>query len=408
MWRITFLLFFISIALLEGLGVPNGREVAFYLILVMPVFLMLADLIDKRTTLYPVKLSFLFILFLILTAISTVNSLDFSRSFPQLFFYLALFLIFLWTFNHQDELKGMVIFLIFSLSVVFSIYSLFPLIWPSLIPSHGYQFIFSNFGSHNHLGDFLLLPLIISFYKSIQTKQRIYLLGLIFLPFFLLSFSRSAYSALIVSLSVLIVYLFRIRKIKMGSLVSVIVAVLVVLFFFLITVREAQQIPILKGAHQFLQENTNLADKFFLGNRLAFAKQAILSFQEKPLFGIGPNNFVYISQKYTQTGRWAYSSHNMFLDILAENGLIAVMVFAVIIGFLLKQAFAKTTYFSFIFLAMLVNFQTDYTHSIYSFFLIFFVLVALIYKEDKIIKSNLPFMLSLAVLVFASLWTLFI
>lgn len=407
MWRITFLPFFISIALLEGLGVPNGREVAFYLILVMPVFLILADLIDKRTTLYPAKLTLLFMVFLILTAISSFFSLDFSRSFPQLLFYLALFLIFLWTYNHQDELKGMIIFLIFSLSVIFSIYSLLPLIWPSLIPSHGYQFIFSNFGSHNHLGDFLLLPLIISFYKSIQTKQRIYLLGLIFLPFFLLSFSRSAYSALIVTLSVLIVYLFRIRKIKMGSLVVGAVLIILALFFFLTSVWEARQIPLLKGAHQFLEENANLQDKFFLANRLAFARQAVLSFKEAPYFGVGPNNFVYASQKYTQTGRWAYSSHNIFLDILAENGLLAAITFMGIIGLVLIKAFIRPTIYSFLFLAMLINFQTDYTHTIYSFMLLFFILMGLQFKENEIFRSHLPVVLSFLVLILASLWAIF-
>lgn len=398
MWRIIFLPFFISIALLEGLGISNGREVAFYLILVLPFFLILADLIDKRLAFYPVKLSFLFILFLIFTAISSLFSLDFSRSFPYLLFYLSLFLTFIWVFNHQDEVKGMIIFLIFSLSVIFSIYSLLPLIWPNLIPSHGYQFIFSNFGSHNHLGDFLVLPL---------TLSRHIFLSLFLTPFFLLSFSRSGYLSLVVSLSVVTIYLIRRRKIKMSSLVVGTVLIILALFFFLTSVWEARQIPILKGAHQFLEEKANLQDKFFLANRLAFARQALPSFKEAPLLGLGPNNFLYASQKYTQTGRWAYSSHNIFLDILVENGLLALMVFVVIIGLVLAKAFVNPTIYSFLPLAMLINFQTDYTHTIYSFFLIFFILMGLIYKEDKLLKSHWPFVLSLLILIFTSLWILF-
>lgn len=406
MWRIIFLPFLITLALLEGLGIPNGREVTFYLILVMPFFLMLADLIDKRVTLYPVKLSLLFILFLILTAISTTTALDFNRSYPLLFFYLSLFLIFLWVCNHQDEIKRMVIWLIFSLAVLFSIYSLLPLIWSRLIPSHGYQFIFSSFGSHNHLGDFLVLALVYGVYKFMETSQKVYLLALIFIPLFLTSFSRSGYLSLIITLIVVVIYFVRLKKIRVVSVyffLSLIIVAIATVFSFS-TVWEAKQVPVLKSANQFLQDYADLEEKFFLGNRLAFFRQAILSFQEKPFFGIGSNNFVYASQKYTQTNRWAYSSHNIFLDILTENGILAAVTFMAIIGRVLIKSFSVSSVLSFIFLAMLINFQTDYTHTIYSFFLLFFILMGLIYKEEKQVKSNWPFVLSFLVLIFASLW----
>lgn len=404
MWRIIFLPFLITLALLEGLGIPNGREVTFYLILVMPFFLLFLDLIERRPILVPIKLSFLFGLFFILAIISTYLSLDHLRSIPYLTFYLTLFLTFIWVFNHQAEVKRGVLWLIFSLSTVFSLYPL----WPIFIPEHGYQFVFSKFGSHNHLGDFLVLPLVYGVYKFMESGKKIYLLTLIFMPLFLTSFSRSAYLTLLVSLVAIVVYFIKSKRLRISSWPFLIVSTLAILatFFLFSTVWEAKQVPVLKSTNQFLKDYADLEEKFFLGNRLAFGRETILSFGDSPLFGIGPNNFVYVSQKYTQTGRWAYSSHNIFLDILVENGILALMVFVVIIGLVLVKAFVNPTVYSFLALSMLINFQTDYTHTIYSFFLLFFILMGLIYKEEKQVKSNWPFVLSFLVLIFASLWIL--
>ncbi len=58
----------------------------------------------------------------------------------------------------------------------------------------------------------------------------------------------------------------------------------------------------------------------------------------------------------------------------------------------------------FLFLAMLFNFQTDYTYLIHSFFLLFFVLIGLIYQEQKTIVANrLVLSLSLALFIIFNL-----
>lgn len=51
------------------------------------------------------------------------------------------------------------------------------------IPFDGYQLVFSRFGSHNHLGDFLVLPMLISLYFLFKKGQKKYLLPLVLFSF---------------------------------------------------------------------------------------------------------------------------------------------------------------------------------------------------------------------------------
>ena len=276
--------------------------------------------------------------------------------------------------------------MLFILSVIFCSYSLLLLNLPEGLgfpmPDNGYQFVFSKFGSHNHLGDFLMLPLIISIYYLIKTNKKIYLLSLsFFTPFFILSYSRSAYLSLILTLVVMIFFLTNKFKISKITILLSFILILLASSFFFITVKEARKISIVKEANHFLFENLNLRWKNYDGQRLEYLNQAVSSIKEKPLFGLGPGNFIYASKEYGSKRAITHSSHNIFLDILTENGILAGVIFLTIIFLCLYLALRHQNLFSFLFIAQIINFQTDYTFTIYSFFLLFFVLVSVLYKE---------------------------
>jgi len=406
-----FCIFLALILIFEGLGLPNGHELSFNLILLMPFFLFFLDLIYKRRIIIPKKISFLFFLFLVLTLFSTILSVDVQRSFEYFLFYLSLYLIFVYVYNHKSELYKPLIFFIFAFSVIFFGYSiiikfLFNQPWAFfLIPKSGYQFVYPFFQAHNHLGDFLVISLVLLLYSYINTKQKLYLFFfLFFIPPFLLSYSRSAYVSLSLTSVLLMFFFIKSKKIKILSTVSIFVAVIFLIssFFLFVGVEQARKSPILRPFHKILIKNFELEKKELLANRDQYLLQALSSFREKPFFGVGPSNFTYASRKYSaSTFNRSSSSHNLFLDVLIENGIFSFVIFLLIIFSMILSSLKNTNSLFFVFLAMLINFQTDYTHTIYSFFLLFFIIAGLIWREKQ--KGNEYQQLLMAPLILSTL-----
>lgn len=373
----------------EGLGLPYGREISYILILIVPItFLMYEKIILDRKIFVPKNVSAIYTLFLIFSGVSSIFSLDIYQSFIQMIMYCGLFVSFIYSLNHKRDFESGMKKIIFGLSIFFIIYSAFLQVitdknWLNIAPNTGLQFVYSKFGSHNHLGDFLVLSIILAFYYLVMEKRKIYYAYLaLFIPFFLLSYSRTAYVSLAVTLVFLYIHFLHSRVIKLRSWISVIIisSILTAFLFSIITVREAKFIPVLSDTNEYLTKHLNLNDKYFRAKRVEYFNQAIVSVREKPIFGVGPGNFDLVSKKFTETGQWSFSSHNIFLDILSENGLLAFIFFL----FFLVKSFTNMKQFnvySAIFIAMLFSFQTDYIFEIYSYFFLFFVLMGVVYTK---------------------------
>lgn len=389
-WNILFVCFLAVVFLVEGLGIPQGRLFVFHLILVMPFFLFLIDIISGvriRVPLIGGSLLFVYILFLGLAALFGVSE---ENSFRWFLYNISLALIFISTFNHKNvsnTLQGVIIGLCFC----FIIYSIFLSMFSSqvafLIPDNGYQFVYSRFGSHNHLGDFLVLGVLISLYKSIYEKNKLYLGYLVLFSIFLMtSFSRSAYVSFIVGAGFLVWFAAFKKKIRIKSLptIYILCSILIALILFFSVVLEASRVPVFREVNAFFVKNLNLQDKTFISRRDEFVLFALRAFQKNPLLGVGAGNFVSISRDNTIAPYVfrPYSSHNILLDILAENGLFALICFVCLVGIVFKNAFEKKDILFFIMISMIINFQTDYTHTIYSFYCLFFIILGLS-CEDK-------------------------
>src|SRR5262249_42479390 len=111
-------------------------------------------------------------------------------------------------------------------------------------PKNGYQMVFSPFGSHNHLGDFLVLSLILSCFLMVKKNyQTSLVLILIIAPFYLFSFSRSAYTALSASLVIMLIRFVMDKldfKVYQRGVFLVLIVISVAMFF--VSVKEADQI----------------------------------------------------------------------------------------------------------------------------------------------------------------------
>ncbi len=398
------ILFTLAIFLIEGLGFSKGREIVYFLILALPWVLYFFDFSTNKKIVIPRLFALVSLVFFLLLIVSTVLSLNIQRSFEYLLLLSSYFLVFIYAYNHKEAISK-VIAVIVALSVAFSIYSVsldFFLThkWYSFIPSSGYNLVYPTNSAHNHLGDFLVLPLIISLYFLFRKKNVFFhFCSLIFfLPFLIFSYSRSAYLSLILALVSMFLYTRKSLKLGLRQTVIWLFIICATLIFFISTVQESKKTRILYPFHQFLTKKSDLRSKYFFANRDKYFGQAINSMIKNPWFGVGPGNFVISSKHYAKTPQnWSYSSHNVFLDIFSESGIFAGILFVGMVAFIIKKSEKKMLFF--LFLALLINFQTDYAHTIYSLLFLFFLLGGTIYKEKQKLDGMFLIVLGLAIFV---------
>lgn len=383
---LIFYFFVTFIFLLEGLGLRMGREMAFILILIAPFFLFLLDIINKFKIIIPRTLTLLYGGFLLFTAISSALSVNAHKSFLYLLFYSSLYLIFLYVLNHKRDLQKYLIIFIFVITIIFSLYSLFLNYFIQnsfyfLIPDNGYQYVFSRFGSHNHLGDILILPLIISLYYLIAKKNQVLSFGslIYYFPLFLFAYSRTAYFAFVSTILVMIVVLLKRHSVRITKFFTVLI-VLVILassILFFTSVRESREVPILKSITQILQSNFGLQNKLFFANRHLFTVESIRSISEKPFFGVGPGNYYVVSERFQIIpGLTSESSHNLIFDVMVENGLLAGVLFVFFVGLIFFRINKSTVVF-YLLMGVSIVFQFDYAHRIHSLLFFLFILLGL-------------------------------
>lgn len=378
----------------EGLGIYLGRDLSRFFLISFPLMAFLNSQLKGEKFHIPVKISLLWTFFLLLSFFSTIKSTNFAISLEWLFFHLSLFFSFLYFYNHKNLIPtilqiGIVCSLIFSVYTLF-IYSGFFLFGFSFVPlpNDGYQFIYSKFGSHNHLGDWLVIFIIpVCFYISKNKFVIGYILGLLFFGLIIGSYSRSAYISLSVTLLVLAYWK---RKIFSRTRLKIIICGIIALIgLSFVVVKEVQNLPLIGGVHNFIKINANLTDKDITARRFGFFDQAIHGIISKPYFGYGPGNFFEVSTLYTTYGTRTQSAHNIIFDTASELGIPATLIFLSIIGLLVWNQFKYPTIISLMIAAFLINSLTDYTYRIYSFMFLFIVLAGLSYQEKGIVMKSL-------------------
>lgn len=414
--EIIFLFVLTLIFLLEGLGLPFGHQAAYFLILALPLFLFSIDKSHSKEIISPKQLTLLGIIFILSSFVSTIFSANKQTSFEKTLLYLTLALLFIYSFNHQEYLRKKIIQFILIFSSLFTIVSLFlrfPFVQSyNFAKNTGLQLVYPAFSTHNHLGDFLALPLIYFFYQILTRGfNRLNLVGIIlFMPFVLLSFSRSAYLSLFLTLAVMGLILFRNRQLVLLRLsklkITIFLAVIGLTLYIsvllsLASMWESTHVDFFSGASEFVNQKLGIGYKSLWGSRDNYFKQALNGVGERAL-GFGPGNFNLVSLKYTDTPYLvSSSSHNIVLDIMAENGIFGGVVFILILVLLVKSSHKDLIFF--LAVALLINFQTDYTHMIYSLLVIFIILVGVNYHESYKSFIKLPRLLSIVLFLLAIL-----
>ncbi len=162
------------------------------------------------------------------------------------------------------------------------------------------------------------LPVLISFLIEEKTKKLLWISGILGIIAFLLTSSRAPTVALIISLSVL----FFIKKKK---LIAFLIPIVIMLTAILYAPLRARLLIAFK-------EGINT-------NRIVSAKAGIKMWKENSVFtGVGIHNFYLLFEKYSppEYKKGAHYVHNMYINFLAEAGILGVSALIAVFGFAIK------------------------------------------------------------------------
>ena len=211
MSRTVFLFYclLLVVFVIEGFGLPFGRLLAPYILFFGACVLLLLDVVTKKTILLPGIAMTLFGGFILLSLASALSSIDVTAALQGVLLYSAYMLLFLFAYNHHEHIAKYMFRWLVVCGLLLVLYSIagrnyvFDQ-WPLLWPNSGYQLVTAYFGLHNNMGDFLVPVLVAAvFYIAIWNKMRYFFIFICLFPFFLFSYSRSAYNAFLLTTLVL-------------------------------------------------------------------------------------------------------------------------------------------------------------------------------------------------------------
>ncbi|MFH1833092.1 MAG: O-antigen ligase family protein [Candidatus Levyibacteriota bacterium] len=277
----------------------------------------------KIPLLKPIMIFAGFGLFSLIINILNLNSFQFLVSFLYLFRWLIYAGIYFVVFDFDPKFKRKIpVFMIIVGMIVVLIGFVQYFLYPSLRnlyylgwDEHLYR-MFSSFLDPNFLGVFFVLLFLLVFEFFFRTKERqkkilMAVLSILILVSIYLTFSRSAYAALVIGLTVFLV-LENKRKWSL-AMFGIIILVLI------LSLRNSNI------------ENQNLFRTASSIARIDSSLNAIKIIEKNPIFGVGFNAYRYAQIRYGFRGDQSlFSDHagsgtdNSFLFILATTGILGL------------------------------------------------------------------------------------
>lgn len=386
------MIFFILLFLifLEALGLSFFKENYIFIFLLSPFLLFFLK--KNELIKIPKRTATFFSIFLVFSFFTIFYSPNWQWAFEKWLIYLTGFIFFIYTYNNQEYISSKIWkFIIFESFIFIFFLILNPFLTklnPVFIITNYYQLTTPSSYPHNHLGDFLVLPLLF-FSNKIFNKKYFLLIPFIFIfYYFLTSYTRSGYLSFIVGILMLIIYQYQ-KKIKFNLINSsfIFLIILIPYIFLFITTKEINSfIPKENRIFNFKKE--------FLAKRDVFLNQGMEIIKKRPLVGAGLDNYFYSSMAIDKSIKNyknypVGTSHNLIIDLFVETGVIGGMCFLFFIFYLLKNNILNLFFVSQ--LAILLNFQTDYTFKIPSFLLIWFIFCGLSLKEKNVFIKTFYF-----------------
>lgn len=334
-------------------------------------------------------------LWLIFVFLSFGVAQDKANAFGGQLLYLSGALFFVLGLHYQDKLRKPVIAVINIISIVLVLYFIAFSILPTSITSplqhfHGYQFVYRYvpFLSHHPIGSFVYIPLLITLCSFLTEKKKIFIYTSVpLIAILITSLSRAGYAASTAGLTAFIFCESILRGKNMRATAKLLfIGIVLIITLLLVSASFNNPIRDAINVHNVQSEWKNV-----LNGRDVYLSASLESIRANPLLGIGTNHFLHAFMYIENTPFKTDTAHNLLLEIAVGNGLIALILYLLIIGVVLFQG-ARTyrnTSFSYrilfiLFVAMLINFQFMYYYRIASHFCLFMLLGGIISARKSV------------------------
>jgi tetratricopeptide (TPR) repeat protein/O-antigen ligase len=319
---------------LSLLPILNGGEsnLAKIIFLTFPLFYIPFLFSRKRATYRFFQLIFwLWIIFLLISLVSTINSISLTLSVPAFIKLLGVFLWFVFFYLVVDSWSDLrnLSFSILAVGLLLSLVSIFFIFSPPVGLST-MNLVYAKFG-HNHLADYLIfvLPISIGFFLQQKKKTQTIISALLVLFFFIsfyFTFARAAF--LVVSLITLfLIWFFKpsVKKTVFLLFFGLFPLILVVSFILI----SSSQL-----GHQFTSSAQFKKSWFWRQvikppqqeGRFEYWRQASEGFALRPFLGNGPGTFRLTSRRFQQNPSvTSWFAHNSLLQTASELGIFGLV-----------------------------------------------------------------------------------
>ncbi|MFH0732500.1 MAG: O-antigen ligase family protein [Candidatus Omnitrophota bacterium] len=279
---------------------------------------------DKTFQKYAYKYNFIFFalgVFIFINFLSCLFSFSFSHSIKALFTktieYALFFLIVVDMFSEQKRLKILISVLLASFSLMcldaaIQYYAGFDLI--RKYPLHLDYMITASFLHHNDFGNYLItyIPLLFGLAagKKYFFKYRFMFFILFLAAFIALIFSyvRASWIAFLISMSF---FTFALNK----KIFACFLAILLITSFFMPQKVESRV------------KEINSMETLYSEYRIGLWQEAIKMIKERPFLGWGINTYTLVAPNFKVHPRGGIYSHNSYLQMAAEIGVIGLGTF---------------------------------------------------------------------------------
>ena len=374
---VFFWVYFLTTLLTGSLALTGTADLNQKLLLALPLLLALITFNSIAKPQLNKTLFWLLSIFALTMLTAFLFSQHYGNSATHLVRWLSGLSVFVFAIWFGPEIRPKLAKILMFLGIFFSLFFLalnyLPQYFGFLMQQNGYNLVFPTYRLHNHLGDFLVLPVIVLIYNLRQGKKPLFTLAwiIVFGLLIFYSYSRSSYTALGAGLVTLFFTQLK-QKSKFSQLVSLTLLLIGAILFLLLTTQESN----LKLSFFSAIEN-----KLLLNGRDQYWGASIKAIQDYFWFGIGEGNFVYAMGRYSSIPfNWTESSLNLFLSVFSENGVFAFVVFMALVIWVIKN---NRFDLNFVLLtALLINFQTDYTYEIVGMWLLFWLIMGLSVRHN--------------------------
>lgn len=384
---------FFTISLIEGIHVILDLRFLYFILFILPLLLFILD--TKKQYSLPKVFVGITIIYFLSSFISLINSKQISISMELFLRDINLFLLMIYVNANKEEIKTHIPKAVIALSLVFIGFSGICFLTQygrDFIRSMTLNLLFNPAYPHKTIGDYLTFAIIICFYfifvkKELSWRYPLY----IFIPIFILSFSRTAYITLgLVVLTILFIYRKKLKKISpllLFSLIGNLILIATLLVVFVSTTHNTT----LTFIQNYLQKILFIYSRPFLYSHLPFWIAGVKGFFLYPFTGVGQGNFQSISFRFTELiFLWSNTSFNIVLDLLTEQGVIVAASFTALIVYIGVTA-KKDSVFYFLFMGLVIGFMGFSTYTYTQIWMLFFIILGLTLNSENGAKNVIQF-----------------